>query len=210
MIDVVHLTKKYESRLILNDINVRFEAATIYGIVGTNGCGKTTLLRCICGFSSPTQGKVMISNKEIGKDIDFAPMMGVILETPGFIAQYSAKENLQILASYSGRKNINEIEQVIRKVGLNPSDKRPVGKYSLGMRQKLGIAQAIMDNPKYLMLDEPFNGLDSTGQSDMHILLQEQKAKGTTVILVSHNVSDITQACDVVYEMHEGKLYSMQ
>ena len=152
----------------------------------------------------------MISNKEIGKDIDFAPMMGVILETPGFIAQYSAKENLQILASYSGRKNINEIEQVIRKVGLNPSDKRPVGKYSLGMRQKLGIAQAIMGNPKYLMLDEPFNGLDSTGQSDMHILLQEQKAKGTTVILVSHNVSDITQACDVVYEMHEGKLYSMQ
>lgn len=210
MIDVVHLTKKYESRFILNDINVRFEAATIYGIVGTNGCGKTTLLRCICGFTSPTQGKVMISNKEIGKDIDFAPMMGVILETPGFIAQYSAKENLQILASYSGRKNINEIEQVIRKVGLNPSDKRPVGKYSLGMRQKLGIAQAIMGNPKYLMLDEPFNGLDSTGQSDMHILLQEQKAKGTTIILVSHNVSDITQACDVVYEMHEGKLYPMQ
>ncbi|MBQ8618560.1 MAG: ATP-binding cassette domain-containing protein [Clostridia bacterium] len=210
MIDVVHLTKKYESRLILNDIHVRFEAATIYGIVGTNGCGKTTLLRCICGFSSPTQGKVMISNKEIGKDIDFAPMMGVILETPGFIAQYSAKENLQILASYSGRKNINEIEQVIRKVGLNPSDKRPVGKYSLGMRQKLGIAQAIMDNPKYLLLDEPFNGLDPTGQSDMHVLLQEQKAKGTTVILVSHNVSDITQACDVIYEMHEGKLYSMQ
>lgn len=210
MIDVVHLTKKYESRLILNDIHVRFEAATIYGIVGTNGCGKTTLLRCICGFSSPTQGKVMISNKEIGKDIDFAPMMGVILETPGFIAQYSAKENLQILASYSGRKNINEIEQVIRKVGLNPSDKRPVGKYSLGMRQKLGIAQAIMDNPKYLLLDEPFNGLDPTGQSDMHVLLQEQKAKGTTVILVSHNVSDITQACDVIYEMHEGKLYSIQ
>lgn len=210
MIEAVHLTKKYGNRVILNDINVRFEAATIYGIVGTNGCGKTTLLRCICGFTTPTRGKVMISNQEIGKDIDFAPMTGVILETPGFIAQYSAQENLRILASYSSSKNTREIEQVIRRVGLDPNDKRSVGKYSLGMRQKLGIAQAIMDDPKYLILDEPFNGLDSTGQNDVHVLFQQQKAKGTIVILVSHNASDIAQACDVVYEMQEGKLYLMQ
>lgn len=206
MIQVVQLSKRYGSKTVLSDVNVVFEAGTIYGLVGPNGCGKTTLMRCICGFSRPSNGYVMVSGKKIGCDCDFAPSTGIIIENPGFLPKYSARQNLLLLAGTSGNANKKRVDEVICSVGLDPNEKKAVGKYSLGMRQRLGIAQAIMEDPQVLILDEPFNGLDKDGQNDIHALLQQQKAQGKVIILASHSAADIAQACDIVYEMVNGAI----
>ncbi len=206
MIAMNHLSKQFGKQTVLHDISITFEDQTIYGLVGPNGCGKTTLMRCICGFTKPTSGTVTVDGKLIGKDIDFAPSTGIILETPGFLSHYDARRNLSILAGISGKATKERIDEVIRMVGLDPDEKKPVGKYSLGMRQRLGIAQAIMEDPQILILDEPFNGLDKDGVRDIHGLLQQQKNQGKTIILASHSAADIQQACDVVYEMNGGFL----
>lgn len=206
MIELKELSKQYGRQQVLEKISVKLENGWIYGLVGPNGCGKTTLMRCICGFTHPTSGTVMVDGKVIGKDCDFAPSTGIIIETLGFLPHYSARHNLAILAGISGKASRERMDEVIRLVGLDPEDKKPVGKYSLGMRQRLGIAQAIMENPNTLILDEPFNGLDKDGVRDIHTLLQDQKAQGKTIILASHSASDISQACDVVYEMERGNL----
>ncbi|MEG0494528.1 MAG: ATP-binding cassette domain-containing protein [Clostridia bacterium] len=206
MTSVDNLTKAYGNNLILKQISIRFLAGVIYGLVGANGCGKTTLMRCICGFTHPTSGTVTVLGKTIGKNVDFAPSTGVIIDAPGFLAHESCRKNLAILAGISGKADKARIDEVIRMVGLDPTDKKPVGKYSLGMRQRLGIAQAIMEDPAQLILDEPFNGLDKQGVADMHNLLQQWKAQGKTILLASHSAADIEKACDVVYEMENGNV----
>lgn len=206
MISTYHLEKQYGNHRVLNKITVQFEASMIYGLVGPNGCGKTTLMRCICGFTQPTSGTVKVLGKQLGKDCDFAPSTGIIIENPGFLPHYSARRNLSILAAISGKADKARIDEVIRLVGLDPDDKKPLCKYSLGMKQRLGIAQAIMENPSVLILDEPFNGLDRQGSQEMHLLLQQQKALGRCVLLASHSVADIERACDMVYEMENGGL----
>ncbi len=207
MIVVKNLTKSYGNNCVLNNVSVTFSPGLIYGLIGPNGCGKTTLMRCICGFARPTAGTVTIMNQVISKDCDFAPSTGIILETPGFLDNLSGYKNLLLLSGISNKTNKNRIEEALRLVGLNPFDKKPVGKYSLGMRQRLGIAQAIMENPEVLILDEPFNGLDTQGQAEIHKLLQLQKQEGKIIILASHSASDIARACDVVFEIRQGALY---
>ena len=207
MIQINHLTKVYGKEMVLQNIDIHFDKGTIYGLVGPNGCGKTTLMRCICGFARPTSGNVAVLGKVIGRDVDFAPSTGIIIETPGFLHHYSAYRNLAILAGISGKVSNERIREILGMVGLNASESKPVGKYSLGMRQRLGIAQAIMEDPQVLILDEPFNGLDKDGVQDIHELLQHQKAQGKTIILASHSAADIKQACDLVYEMHHGALH---
>ena len=209
MITISKLTKRYATNDILHELNITFQASMIYGLVGPNGCGKTTLMRCICGFTRPTSGIVTVDGKVIGKDCDFAPSTGIIIETPGFLPHHSARRNLAILAGISSQATKERIDEVIRLVGLDPENKKPVGKYSLGMRQRLGIAQAIMEDPQILILDEPFNGLDKDGVQDIHALLQDQKARGKTIILASHSAADIEQACDVVYEMGNGTVHKI-
>lgn len=206
MIKVDQLSKAYGHQQVLNNISVQFDASHIYGLVGPNGCGKTTLMRCITGFTLPDQGEVTVDDKKIGRDIDFAPSTGLILEVPEFLSQYTAEKNLRILAAISHLADQARIHSCIAKVGLDPKDKKPVGKYSLGMRQRLGIAQAIMEDPNNLILDEPFNGLDKQGVSDMHTLLQELKMQNKTIILASHSANDISLACDIVYEFENGQL----
>ena len=164
-------------------------------------------MRCMCGFTRPTSGKVTVLGKVIGKDVDFAPSTGAMIENPAFLSHYTSRENLALLAGISGKATKERIDEVIRRVGLDPTDRKPVGKYSLGMCQRLGIAQAIMEDPKVLILDEPFNGLDRQGIVEIHALLQELKARGTTILLASHSAADITQACDVVFEFTHGKLH---
>ena len=206
MILIEKLTKRYGEATIFEQVDLTLHPGTISGLVGENGCGKTTLMRCICGFTKPTEGRVTVLDQVIGKDVDFAPSTGVIIENSGFLNHYSARQNLALLADISGKADKRRIDEVIRLVGLDPDSKKHVGKYSLGMTQRLAIAQAIMEDPDILILDEPFNGLDKQGQADIHELLQSLKAQGKTILLASHSAGDISRACDMIFEFLHGKI----
>ncbi|MCL1881517.1 MAG: ATP-binding cassette domain-containing protein [Oscillospiraceae bacterium] len=203
-ISVKGLTKKFGEAIVLHEVSRDFEQGKIHGIVGNNGSGKTVLMKCICGFYIPTKGKIFVGEKQIGKDMDFPNDIGIIIETPGFLPTVSGIKNLRILASLKRIANIEVIRETIVRVGLDPKMKKPVGKYSLGMRQRLGIAQAIMENPSILILDEPFNGLDKHGVAEMRELFKDLRTKGKTIILASHNQFDIDELCDTVCEMDAG------
>ncbi len=206
IIKVDNVIKKFGSEIALNNVSIEFERGKIYGIVGRNGSGKTVLFKTIIGFLKPTSGRVFVGGKEIGKDTDFADNIGIIIETPGFLSSYSGYKNLEYLASIKNIIGKKEIKESMERVGLDPGSKKKVGKYSLGMRQRLGIAQAIMENPDILILDEPMNGLDNQGVEDVREILLNLKDEGKSIILASHNKEDIEVLCDEVYEMDHGKL----
>ncbi|MCR5481059.1 MAG: ATP-binding cassette domain-containing protein [Ruminococcus sp.] len=189
---------------ILKDINVDFEQSKIHGLIGRNGSGKTMLMKCICGFIKPTKGEITVDGKRVGKDVDFPKDMGIIIETPGFIPYYSGYKNLKLLAGLNNKIGKDEVRESMKKVGLDPDLKRHVKKYSLGMRQRLGLAQAIMEDPQLLILDEPMNGLDKQGVADMRRYLLELKANGKTILIASHSAEDIEVLCDTVHEMDKG------
>lgn len=203
---VSHVTKRFGEDEILKDVNLELETGKVYGIVGNNGSGKTVLMKCICGFLPVTTGEITVFGKRIGKDVDFPEDIGIIIETPGFLTNLSGRRNLEILADLQRKITKEEIRRVLRKVGLDPDMKKQVGKYSLGMRQRLGIAQAIMENPQFLILDEPFNGLDKRGVMEIRNILLDLKEEGKTILLASHNEEDIRILCDKVYEMDAGVL----
>ena len=207
IIQVSHVNKSFQKKdNVLQDICVDFVQGKIHGIVGKNGSGKTVLLKIICGLMSPTSGTVTVAGKQLGKDVDFPDDMGIIIEAPGFLPYHSGYRNLEYLASLRHRIGKEEIHAAMQRVGLDPLMKKRVGKYSLGMKQRLGLAQAIMENPSLLILDEPMNGLDKTGIADMHTLLREFKEEGKTILLVSHSTEDIDVLCDTVHEMDRGVL----
>lgn len=205
IVRVEHLFKKYKNETILNDLSIQFERGKIYGIVGKNGSGKTVFFKTIAGFVKPTEGKVFVNEKEIGTDTDFAQNMGLIIETPGFLPQYSAYRNLEYLASIRNKIKEKEIREAITKVGLDANSSKKVGKYSLGMRQRLGIAQAIMEDPELIILDEPMNGLDKAGIALVRELFKQLKKEGKTILISSHYAEDV-EICDEIYEMDEGNL----
>ncbi|MEG0357355.1 MAG: ATP-binding cassette domain-containing protein [Christensenellaceae bacterium] len=205
-ISVQHVYKDFNGEEVLKDVHHDFETGKIHGIVGNNGSGKTVLFKCICGFLFPTKGKIFVDYEQVGKDMDFPDDMGIIIETPGFLPNISGLKNLQILASLKKKISDKEVVLAIKSVGLDPFIKKHVGKYSLGMRQRLGIAQAIMENPSLLILDEPFNGLDKQGVADMRELIKGLREQGKTVLLASHNKYDIEELCDTVCEMDAGVL----
>lgn len=206
MINTENLSLTINKTEILRDITISFDKGKIHGLIGRNGSGKTMLMKCICGFVRATSGKVTVAGKEIGKDCDFPESTGVIIETPGFIPYYSGYKNLKLLADLSGKAGKEDICNAMRTVGLSPELKRHVKKYSLGMRQRLGLAQAIMEDPDLLVLDEPMNGLDKDGVADMRRYLLDLKAKGKTIIIASHSAEDIEVLCDTVCEMDKGRL----
>ena len=208
MIQIEHLTKKFGEAEVLHDISMTLEAGRIYGLVGRNGSGKTMLLKHMLGFVRPTSGKVVIDGKEIGKDIDMPQNVGAIIENPGFLPEYSGFKNLKFLAMIRGKIKDEEIKDAIRLVGLDPDSKKHVGKYSLGMRQRLGLAQALMENPDILLLDEPLSGLDNDGVAEMHQLLLSQKEQGKLIVLASHSKEDIAVLCDEVFRFDKGKMIS--
>ena len=203
-IKVENVSKDFAQERVLRSVTREFESGLIHGIVGNNGSGKTVLMKCICGFLVPTEGKITVNGQIVGKDVDFPGNMGLIIETPGFLPNVSGMKNLEILASLNKKIGLSEIAEAIRTVGLDPKLNKPVGKYSLGMRQRLGIAQAIMEDPKLLILDEPLNGLDKHGVAEMRALIKSLKAKGKTILLASHNQADIDELCDTVCEMDAG------
>ncbi len=206
IIQIVNLTKRYKKSIILDKISLEIEHGTVVGIIGRNGSGKTVLLKIISGLISYDCGKVTVNGKIVGSEIDFPDNIGIIIENPGFIPYLSGYKNLKNLASIRNRITDDEIKNSMRSVGLNPDDKKHVGKYSLGMRQRLGLAQAIMENPDLLILDEPMNGLDKDGAADMRQYLLNLKAQGKTILIASHSAEDIDVLCDTVYEMDKGKL----
>jgi ABC-2 type transport system ATP-binding protein len=205
-VSVQGVTKRFGEETVLKNVTHDFEEGKIHGIVGNNGSGKTVMMKCICGFLLPTKGRVMVNYKQVGKDMDFPEDMGIIIETPGFLPNVSGMKNLQILASLKRKIDKEAIRDSIRRVGLDPDMKKPVGKYSLGMRQRLGIAQAIMENPSLLILDEPLSGLDKVGVTEMRSLIKGLREQGKTIILASHNQADIDELCDTVCEMDAGIL----
>lgn len=206
VIEVKDVVKKFKDVTVLDHVDLKVERGTICGLVGRNGSGKTVLMKVVCGFILPDSGEVTVDGKKIGKDCDFPENTGVIIENPGFSQYISGAKNLQNLASINKKISKKEIEQVMELVGLNPRDRKWVSKYSLGMRQRLGIAQAIMEGQDILILDEPMNGLDQEGIEDMRKLFLKLKAEGKTILLASHSKEDIAALCDEVYEMEHGQL----
>lgn len=205
-IEICHVTKRFGEETALIDIDVTMERGKVYGISGNNGSGKTVLMKCICGFLPVTEGRIYVGGKWIGTEIDFPESIGVIIETPGFLMNLTGMRNLEILAGLKGLISKREIRAAIRRAGLDPDLKKAVSKYSLGMRQRLGIAQAIMEDPELLILDEPFNGLDKHGVAEIRALILKLKDQGKTILLASHNSEDIRILCDKVFEMDGGRM----
>lgn len=209
VINIKNVSLKIKKNKILDDVSLACSEGEICGIIGRNGSGKTMLMKCVCGFVHPTTGEIVVFGKRIGKDVDFIPDAGIIIETPGFIPYYSGLKNLRMLASIQNKVKEPEIRAAMKLVGLNPDLKRSVKKYSLGMRQRLGLAQAIMENPEVFVLDEPFNGLDKEGVRDMRAYLLKLKDEGKTILLSSHSAEDIELLCDTVYEMEHGRAFQL-
>ena len=209
VIKVRNVTKTFKEATVLKDVTVSFERGKIYGIIGRNGSGKTVLFKCICGLIPVTQGEITVLGQSIGDGLKVPKGVGAIIETPGFLPNVSGYRNLYYLASLSGKPNRQRIREVINMVGLDPDSRKHVGHYSMGMRQRLVLAQAIMENPEVLILDEPMNGLDNETVESIRAFLLGQKEQGKTIILASHSKEDISQLCDVVYQMDAGVL-SMQ
>lgn len=206
MIKIKDLSLQIKKDTILKDINISFEKGKIHGLIGRNGSGKTMLMKCICGFVKPTNGEIFVDGKQIGKDCDFPSSVGIIIETPGFIPYYSGYKNLKLLADLNKKIDGETVKKSMEQVGLDPNLKRHVRKYSLGMRQRLGLAQAIMENPNILILDEPMNGLDKDGVKDMREYLKGFREQGKTILIASHSAEDISVLCDTVCEMDKGIL----
>ena len=205
-IEVQNVVKRFRDQVVLKNVSISFEKGKIHGIVGRNGSGKTVLFKCICGLMHPEEGVILVNGKRVGRDVDMPEDIGAIIEAPGFLPNYSGYKNLRFLANIRRKIGKEEILNVLKTVGLDPESRKHVGKYSLGMRQRLGLAQAIMENPSVLILDEPMNGLDNAGVQDIRALLLELKAQGKTILLASHNHEDIAALCDTVHEMDGGVL----
>lgn len=205
-IEVQNAVKRFRDQVVLKNVSISFEKGRIHGIVGRNGSGKTVLFKCICGLMHPEEGVILVNGKRVGRDVDMPEDIGAIIEAPGFLPNYSGYKNLRFLANIRRKIGKEEILNVLKTVGLDPESRKHVGKYSLGMRQRLGIAQAIMEDPEILILDEPMNGLDNAGVQDIRALLLELKAQGKTILLASHNHEDIAALCDTVHEMDGGVL----
>ena len=206
MIKIKNVNLTLQKNEILKNVSAHFERGKIHGLIGRNGSGKTMLMKCICGFVKPTSGEIIVDGKRIGKDVDFPKNTGIIIETPGFIPYYSGFKNLKLLADLRGKISKDVIRKTMEQVGLDPDLKRHVRKYSLGMRQRLGLAQAIMEDPDLLILDEPMNGLDNDGVKDMRKYLLDLKEQRKTILIASHSAEDIEVLCDTVCEMDKGVL----
>ena len=207
IIKVENISKSFAGRKVLDNVSLEIEQGSICGLVGRNGSGKTVLMKCICGFLTPDSGSIRIRDRNQTRKQNVSGNMGIIIESPGFLEQESACRNLLYLARLRGLIGKSEVKEAIRQVGLSPDDRKKVKKYSMGMRQRLGIAQAIMEKPDILLLDEPMNGLDEQGVTDMSTLFLSLKENGGTILLASHNAEDIALLCDNVYRIDGGKIH---
>jgi ABC-2 type transport system ATP-binding protein len=203
---VEHVSKVFGTKTILDDISMMVPDGHIYGLSGPNGAGKSILLRILCGLMKPTRGVVTILGERLGIDSDFPPSTGALIDTPGFLPQYSGLRNLEMLAAIQNKITRLDIEATMLMVGLDPEDRLPVRAYSNGMRQRLGIAQAVMEKPKVLILDEPTDAIDQAGWRDVYQHLIELREGGTAILLASNNLDEIKILCDAAFILEKGKI----
>lgn len=205
-IEVMDYTKIIRGVTILDHVNLVFESGKCYGLKGKNGSGKTMLMRAVSGLISPTEGKVVIDGETLGKEISFPRSIGALIENPAFIANYTGYKNLELLASIQHKIGKEEIRKAMLDVGLNPDDKRKYRKYSLGMKQKLGIASAFMENPDIIILDEPINAIDEAGVKNVKQMLNEAKERGAVIITACHDAEELQELSDEIIQISEGRI----
>lgn len=205
-IHIYNVTKYIKNALILDNVSLEFHGATIYGLQGPNGSGKTMLMRLISGLIRPTEGAVEINGKRLGKDMDFPASMGLLLEEPAFLDNHTGLKNLELLAEIQNKISVDSIRETIRDVGLDPDDKRTFGKYSLGMKKRLGIAAAIMEKPDLILLDEPTNALDDIGTEQICNLIRRERDRGALVIVACHDPQIFGRLADEVYTVYGGRV----
>ncbi len=206
MIEIKKLSKKIGRTIVLDDIDLTIPNATIVGLQGINGSGKTMLIRSIAGLIKPTKGSVSINGKTLWKDISFPPSIGALIENPAFLNSYTSFDNLEMLASLKHKIGKREIRAAIVRVGLDPDDKRKYKKYSLGMKQRLGIAAAIMEKPDIVLLDEPTNALDEEGVQTLKDIITDQKKRGAIVVVASHDRLFLESVAEIIYRFENGRL----
>lgn len=209
-IEIMDMSKKLKTNFVLEHINMKLASGNIYGFRGQNGCGKTMLMRCICGLIIPTSGKIIINGKHLHKDIKTPQSIGALIENPSFLPQYTGYKNLKMLASLSGNIKDDDIVLALERVGLNPHDRRIYKKYSLGMKQKLGIANAIMGEPDIIILDEPINALDEDSVANVKQVLQQLQKKEKLIIIACHDREELEYLCNVIYEIKNGQVIGME
>ena len=201
-----HVSKKIRSNLVVDSVDLTLKSGVVYGLCGYNGCGKTMLMRLIAGLILPTEGEISFDGKRLEKDLDFPESMGILIENPAFVGGLSGFENLKLLASLQGKVTDEQIKNAITRVGLNANDKKKYRKYSLGMKQRLGIAAAIMESPSLIILDEPTNSLDADGVALTQKIITEEKQRGALIIMTCHDRSILEAVCDVIYTIEQGRI----
>ena len=204
LIQVNNISKSYNKLTVLKNISINFESGKIYGLIGRNGSGKTLLMKCICGLISVTSGSILINGSDISKRSLNEINIGAIIEQPGFLPNLSGYQNLKILAKIKNIIGDKEIRKAMNLVGLDSDSRKKAGKYSLGMKQRLGIAQAIMENQQILLLDEPMNGLDNSTVETIREIIAKLQKEGKTIIIATHYKEDIEILCDEVIELDNG------
>ena len=206
MIQIENMSKKIRDRVVLDGIDYTFRDGMTYGLKGINGSGKTMLMRVVSGLIYPTEGRVLVDGKELGKDVSFPESIGILIENPVFLDAYTGFGNLKLLASLNDRAGDEDIREILQKIGLDPDDTRKYRKYSLGMKQRLGIAAAFLEKPKILLLDEPFNALDTDGVARFSRLIREEQERGTLILLACHEEGKLEEFADVVLHMEDGRI----
>lgn len=205
-IQVRNATKLIKGAVILKNVELELEGGKVYGLQGPNGGGKTMLMRLVSGLIRSTEGQVIIDGKRLGKDIDFPPSMGLMIENPAFLPGYTGLKNLELLAQLQGRVQTEQLRQTLTNVGLKPEDKRKYRKYSLGMKQRLGIAAAIMEQPDLILLDEPTNALDENGVEQICELISRERDRGALIVMACHDAAILENISDEIFTVAEGKV----
>lgn len=205
-INIDNISKSFDKGLVLNNINLYFESGKVYGLKGRNGSGKTMLLRAISGLILPDKGTIKIDDKILGDDLSFPPSVGVLIENPGYIPELSGKENLRNIADIKSVVSDKEINEIMKYFDLEPESKKPVKKYSLGMKQKLGLCMAFMEDPELILLDEPMNALDEKAVNDLKDLILKKEKEGKLIIIASHDLEDLEELTNEIIEMQNGEV----
>lgn len=208
-VELKNVSKRLNDVTVLEDISLTLESGTIYGLKGKNGCGKTMLMRMMAGLIYPTSGTVSIDGEILHKDIATPRSIGVLIENPAFLPGYTGQRNLELLAGLTGKADRIQIAKTMNRVGLDPDDKRTYRKYSLGMKQRLGIACTLMECPDLILLDEPINAIDEKGVPKIWEALQEEKQRGALIVLACHDTEELTSLADQIITIEEGKICSI-